>query len=77
MKNSLCVHLWMRNEFNIFIFGVLTHPRWYTYAELLVPDSFAFLVLLLNVQGVRVDTLTLTLTLTSETPINTGVPAGL
>ena len=28
-------------------------------------------------EGVRVDTLTLTLTLTIETPINTGVPAGL
>ena len=28
-------------------------------------------------EGVRVDTLTLTLTLTTETPINTGVPAGL
>ena len=27
MKNSLCIHKWTHNEFNIFILGVLTHPR--------------------------------------------------
>ena len=26
MKNSLCIHKWTHNEFNIFILGVLTHP---------------------------------------------------
>ena len=27
MKNSLRIHKWTHNEFNIFILGVLTHPR--------------------------------------------------
>lgn len=27
MKNSLCIHKWTHNEFNIFILGVLTHPH--------------------------------------------------
>ena len=26
MKNSLRIHKWTHNEFNIFILGVLTHP---------------------------------------------------
>ena len=29
MKNSLCIHKWTHNEFNIFILGVLTHPLVY------------------------------------------------
>ena len=29
MKNSLCIHKWTHNEFNIFILGVLTHPHYY------------------------------------------------
>lgn len=28
MKNSLRIHKWTHNEFNIFILGVLTHPHW-------------------------------------------------
>lgn len=27
MKNSLCIHKWTHNEFNIFILGVLTRPH--------------------------------------------------
>ena len=27
MKNSLRIHKWTHNEFNIFILGVLTRPR--------------------------------------------------
>ena len=27
MKNSLRIHKWTHNEFNIFILGVLTHPH--------------------------------------------------
>ena len=27
MKNSLRIHKWTHNEFNIFILGVLTHPQ--------------------------------------------------
>ena len=27
MKNSLRIHKWTHNKFNIFILGVLTHPR--------------------------------------------------
>ena len=26
MKNSLRIHKWTHNKFNIFILGVLTHP---------------------------------------------------
>ena len=29
MKNSLRIHKWTHNEFNIFILGVLTHPRFF------------------------------------------------
>ena len=29
MKNSLRIHKWTHNEFNIFILGVLTHPHCY------------------------------------------------
>ena len=29
MKNSLRIHKWTHNEFNIFILGVLTHPLFY------------------------------------------------
>ena len=29
MKNSLRIHKWTHNEFNIFILGVLTHPQLY------------------------------------------------
>jgi hypothetical protein len=32
MKNSLRIHKWTHNEFNIFILGVLTHPpRLFTF----------------------------------------------
>ena len=37
MKNSLRIHKWTHNEFNIFILGVLTHPHqnatllWYRF----------------------------------------------
>ena len=27
MKNSLRIHKWTHNEFNILILGVLTHPH--------------------------------------------------
>lgn len=30
MKNSLRIHKWTHNEFNIFILGVLTHPHGFT-----------------------------------------------
>ena len=30
MKNSLRIHKWTHNEFNIFILGVLTHPLFLT-----------------------------------------------
>lgn len=29
MKNSLRIHKWTHNEFNIFILGVLTHPPFF------------------------------------------------
>ena len=29
MKNSLRIHKWTHNEFNIFILGVLTRPLYY------------------------------------------------
>ena len=32
MKNSLRIHKWTHNEFNIFILGVLTHPLFVTFA---------------------------------------------
>ena len=32
MKNSLRIHKWTHNEFNIFILGVLTHPPLITIA---------------------------------------------
>ena len=32
MKNSLRIHKWTHNEFNIFILGVLTHPL-FSYME--------------------------------------------
>ena len=39
MKNSLRIHKWTHNEFNIFILGVLTHPRYnyplYSYSLIL------------------------------------------
>ena len=28
MKNSLRIHKWTHNEFNIFILGVLTRPQY-------------------------------------------------
>ena len=31
MKNSLRIHKWTHNEFNIFILGVLTHPLFYVF----------------------------------------------
>ena len=31
MKNSLRIHKWTHNEFNIFILGVLTHPLSYLF----------------------------------------------
>ena len=34
MKNSLCIHKWTHNEFNIFILGVLTHPPIYCYLRI-------------------------------------------
>ena len=34
MKNSLRIHKWTHNEFNIFILGVLTHPLEYTFSVL-------------------------------------------
>ena len=42
MKNSLRIHKWTHNEFNIFILGVLTHPLLsnYTFKSIKVlPDS--------------------------------------
>ena len=33
MKNSLRIHKWTHNEFNIFILGVLTHPHLATIAK--------------------------------------------
>ena len=46
MKNSLRIHKWTHNEFNIFILGVLTRPlhSWYQGAALLVPRCCSFLV---------------------------------
>ena len=32
MKNSLRIHKWTHNEFNIFILGVLTRPRFGFYS---------------------------------------------
>ena len=34
MKNSLRIHKWTHNEFNIFILGVLTHPHPHNPAEM-------------------------------------------
>ena len=34
MKNSLRIHKWTHNEFNIFILGVLTHPRFFSRCRL-------------------------------------------
>ena len=34
MKNSLRIHKWTHNEFNIFILGVLTHPHIIIYVYL-------------------------------------------
>ena len=34
MKNSLRIHKWTHNEFNIFILGVLTHPQWNVFVLL-------------------------------------------
>ena len=33
MKNSLRIHKWTHNEFNIFILGVLTHPQEMNYHD--------------------------------------------
>ena len=34
MKNSLRIHKWTHNEFNIFILGVLTRPLfWYHFVD--------------------------------------------
>ena len=33
MKNSLRIHKWTHNEFNIFILGVLTHPLFLFYTK--------------------------------------------
>ena len=39
MKNSLRIHKWTHNEFNIFILGVLTRPHYsHTYPHTLVPS---------------------------------------
>ena len=40
MKNSLRIHKWTHNEFNIFILGVLTHPHQQTIALLSANHSF-------------------------------------
>ena len=40
MKNSLRIHKWTHNEFNIFILGVLTHPLWCQGAALLLALLF-------------------------------------
>ena len=46
MKNSLRIHKWTHNEFNIFILGVLTHPHsQYHGVVLAVPSRDDFLVL--------------------------------
>ena len=34
MKNSLRIHKWTHNEFNIFILGVLTRPRFFVAARM-------------------------------------------
>ena len=39
MKNSLRIHKWTHNEFNIFILGVLTHPLSCFYT-----NSLSFLI---------------------------------
>ena len=45
MKNSLRIHKWTHNEFNIFILGVLTHPLY-----LFIPfGSYLYLLDLLEV----------------------------
>ena len=31
MKNSLRIHKWTHNEFNIFILGVLTRPQFFAF----------------------------------------------
>lgn len=33
MKNSLRIHKWTHNEFNIFILGVLTHPHLFPFQK--------------------------------------------
>ena len=33
MKNSLRIHKWTHNEFNIFILGVLTHPHYFRISK--------------------------------------------
>lgn len=40
MKNSLRIHKWTHNEFNIFILGVLTHPLCF----LVQPKSLSMLI---------------------------------
>ena len=41
MKNSLRIHKWTHNEFNIFILGVLTRPHYsHTYPHTLAPLLF-------------------------------------
>ena len=35
MKNSLRIHKWTHNEFNIFILGVLTHPPFIINGDLI------------------------------------------
>ena len=43
MKNSLRIHKWTHNEFNIFILGVLTHPPYY-FISIIVNCIYAKLI---------------------------------
>ena len=48
MKNSLRIHKWTHNEFNIFILGVLTHPPFSVYCVncAMIEDSIVLQVCL-------------------------------
>ena len=51
MKNSLRIHKWTHNEFNIFILGVLTHPLFFCGdLQLAAPDTKQNVALCLDIQ---------------------------
>ena len=51
MKNSLRIHKWTHNEFNIFILGVLTHPLivFISSAMIILPLPFYHYVYIVHV----------------------------